>query len=98
MKRAAKVLATVGLGGALAMGAASGAHAAISYPGGGTWNQGTSYVTMNTWSNYLHGSKAHGSTACNANRCNRSDTVPPGLWSYASIRATWGGNTTYWRA
>lgn len=81
----------------LVLSGAGAANAAISYVGGGTWDHGVTYTTNKVWSNYYHPDRAHGSTACNKDSCNRSATVPPKRWSYASIRASWGGNTTYWR-
>ncbi|GAA4696502.1 hypothetical protein GCM10025781_12930 [Kocuria gwangalliensis] len=97
MKRLKKALVTVGLAGTLAAGAAGAANAAVTHPGGGTWDSGVSYWTNSVWSNYHHPTRAHGSTACNSTRCNRSATVAPNRWSYASITASLGGNTTYWR-
>lgn len=97
MKRLKMILATLGLTGVLATGLAGAANAAITHPGGGTWDSGVSYITNTVWSNYLHPSRAHGSTACNSNSCKRSATVPAKKWSKASIRATLGGNTAYWR-
>ena len=93
MKFSKKILATVALSASL-FGGASAANAAIHNVGGGTWDQGVNYLVMNTWSNYHHPSKAHGSTACSAKGCDRA-TAPPNRWSKASIRATWGGNTSY---
>ncbi|HJD51383.1 MAG TPA: lactococcin 972 family bacteriocin [Candidatus Rothia avistercoris] len=93
---AKKSLATLALGASLFAGATA-ANAAQVSAGGGTWDYGVSYVTMTTWSNYHHPTRAHGSTACNKNACKVSDTVPRDVWSKAAIKATWGGNTSYWR-
>lgn len=97
MKKMSKLAASVGLGGALLLSGMSAADAARSYPGGGIWDQGRSIWTNTVYSDYYHAGVAHGSTACNKNKCKRSETVPRGKWSRASITGTLGGNQTYWR-
>lgn len=76
---------------------ASAADAARSYPDGGTWDRGRNLWTGTVYSNYHHPSRVHGSTACNSRDCNRSPLVPRNQWSYASIKDTTGGNTTFYR-
>lgn len=82
-----KSLATLALGSSLFAGAAA-ANAVQVSAGGGTWNYGVNYVTMTTWSNYHHPTRAHGGTACNKVACNPSDTIPGGVWSKVAIKAT----------
>lgn len=89
---AAGVVASAGL----LFGAAAPASAAVETPEGGLWDYGVNYWVLNTWSDYYHETDAHGSTACSANACDESGTVPGGQWSEASISATWGGNTAYY--
>lgn len=76
---------------------ANAADAARTYPEGGTWDSGRNFWTGTVYSNYHHPTRMHGSTACNANSCNRSSLVVPGRWSYASIKDTTGGNASYYR-
>lgn len=83
-------------GGLLTAGA-SAANATVTSVGGGTWDYGVNFWISQAYSNYYHPQVAHGSTACNSKVCSRSDPAPRGVWSKASIRATWGGNTAYWR-
>ncbi|WP_204576887.1 lactococcin 972 family bacteriocin [Clavibacter michiganensis] len=98
MKRTLSIASGVGLVAALLLGGAGAANATTEYVGGGTWNYGVERVVGNySYSNYLHSSKAHGSTACSSSKCVRSDTVPGGKWSRASVQASAGGNTAYWR-
>ncbi|WP_368411490.1 lactococcin 972 family bacteriocin [Corynebacterium sp.] len=91
-----KVLAA-GVASLALLGGAGVAAAEISHVGGGVWNHGVSYTIKRVWSNYQHHGVPHGSTACNAKACDRSPTVPKGVESKAGIRATLGGNATYWR-
>lgn len=82
----------------LCFGAVAPASAVTTHPPeGGTWNYGVDYLFLVAYSNYHHPDSVHGSTACSANACTRSEPTPAGLWSYASRRATWGGNTAYYR-
>ncbi|MBM7051652.1 lactococcin 972 family bacteriocin [Rothia sp. ZJ1223] len=62
---AKKSLITLTLGVSL-LGGVAAANAATISGGGGTWDYGTTYLTMKTWPKYHHPSRAHGSTACNA--------------------------------
>ncbi|MBB4071681.1 lactococcin 972 family bacteriocin [Canibacter oris] len=95
MKNLRKKSATVLLAAGIIFAGTGTAGAAIS-AGGGSWDYGVDYWSMKTWSNYYHATKVHSSTACNANRCVSSGPTPKDRWSYASLRATWGGNTSYW--
>lgn len=90
------IVAAAVLTAGLVAGGASAANATTEYVGGGTWDYGVNYGTLVTWSDYHHPSRVHGSTACNANNCKASGAKPAGVWSRASITATWGGNTAYW--
>lgn len=83
----------------LCFGAVSPAAATIEYPEGGTWEYGVNYWIKQVYSNYHHPSVLHNSTACNGDgKCTTSPAAIPGNWSYASERATWGGNTAYYNA
>lgn len=93
VRSALMAMLSVVVGAGLMVGGASSAEAKIVSAGGGVWNTGR-HVTV--WSNYYHLSKNHRSTACNERKCNKSSTVAPWNWSYASIEATWSNNTTYW--
>jgi lactococcin 972 family bacteriocin len=95
-KKVASVLAPFGLAGVLAVGGMSAANAATSYPDGGTFDYGVDYGYMTVWANYFHGSKSHGSTACNRSSCTRSDRADANRWSFSDRTATWGGNSSYY--
>lgn len=74
---------------------AGAAFATVTYPGGGTWDQGlTSTVT---YSNYYHGSLTHGSTAQSDYGTSRSPNITPGYWSNAQVKRSDHNNKTYWR-
>ncbi|WP_411742030.1 lactococcin 972 family bacteriocin [Raineyella sp. W15-4] len=94
MNRIAKAIATAVVTLGIAAGSAASANATVVPVGGGTWNYGVGGIV---WSNYYHGSKVHGSTACSGVRCVASPWTPQGRWSYASTSATLAGNTAYWR-
>ncbi len=69
----------------------------VNPPEGGTWDYGVTPFTT-VWSNYYHGSRTHGSTACTGYpSCTRSADKAPGTWSYASRVPTLWGNTSYYR-
>ena len=70
-----------------------------SPPEGGTWNWGIvgGKPGGTTYSEYLHDSKTHGSTAQNSSGANRSAAVSAKKWSSASITATLTGNKSFYR-
>lgn len=77
---------------ALAIGAfVAAAPASAVTVEGGTWNYGPGY------SDYLHPSKLHRSSACNGNGvCNRSGDFGGGKWAKAKVGKTPSGNTAYY--
>jgi hypothetical protein len=86
---------------AVSIGLLSGATAAIAattYPAeGGIWAHGVNSGTWTTFSNYLHGSRSHGSTACNGfGACQHSGIAGAGQTSFASVGATLWGNKAYY--
>ncbi|WP_204576891.1 lactococcin 972 family bacteriocin [Clavibacter michiganensis] len=98
MKRALRITSGLCLLAALLLGGAGAANAVTKNVGGGTWQYGTGFSpSAITYSNYNHPSKKHGSTACKSVECVRSATVPANSWSRASLHATPGGNSSYWR-
>lgn len=61
---------------------------------GGTWDHG---VSSTVWSQYLHNSKEHGSSAMNGDgNMDKDYNVRPGRASYASVKATKHGNKAYY--
>lgn len=88
MKKLTKVTASIGLASALAFGGATAAFATVANVGGGTWNYGTSTSgsTKSTWSNYVHNTKKHSSTAIIADK-NVKVTKEKTVWSNASASA-----------
>lgn len=99
MKKVTKALTALTLGTALAIGSGATAFAAVSYPGGGTWDQGFRYSdgVRYTYSSYYHGSKAHTATAVTWNGTSKK-YAGPRSWANASIKSSLGGNKTYWNA
>lgn len=95
-RRFISTVGALGLAGALVVGGATAANAATKSAEGGKLDYGVDYGYGSVWSNYYHPSKAHGSTACNSMSCSRSDRVPAGRWSYASMGSTLGGNSSYY--
>lgn len=97
MSKRTHLIALVTLTGALTLGGAAAAEATTVNVGGGTWDYGGSFLTTWTYSNYIHPTKNHGSTACNANSCDESGPTPRNVWSKARVHSTLsGGNKTYW--
>ena len=71
------------------------------YPAeGGTWNYGTTGLTGGgtVYSDYLHNSRAHGSTVENADGLtDRSPTAVAGAWSHAEAPAVaWAVDYAYY--
>ena len=96
-RRVQTIAASLALGTVVALGGAAAANAATESREGGTFTYGVDYGYMSVWSNYYHKGASHGSTACSANSCTRSDRTPAGRTSYADRSATYGGNTAwYW--
>lgn len=97
MNRITRAVSTAVLALGIASAGAAVANAATNVVsvGGDKWTYGVSSGT--TFSNYYHGSKVHGSTACSSVRCAESPWTPKGRESRASTWATLGGNTAYWR-
>lgn len=73
------------------------ANATTEYVGGGKWVHGFDTFTQETFSNYYHPSRSHGSSACNRHECHRSPNTRAGAWARSSIKATAWGNTVHWR-
>ncbi|WP_026119313.1 lactococcin 972 family bacteriocin [Nocardiopsis ganjiahuensis] len=94
MNRAKKVLVTVLVAAGISVGTAGAASAVVSSVGGGTWDRGT--VSDRVYSNYLHNSRCHGSTAVGVHTV-RSANTGAGNWSRASVAKAWTNNQTYWR-
>lgn len=94
LKKLSKGLATGLLSTGLLIAGAGVAEAAQHYVGGGIWTEGMD--SKNTYSNYYHPSRHHGSTACNAFGCDRK-SAPAGKTSFAAVPRTSFGNKTYWR-
>lgn len=94
MNRTKKVLVTVLIAAGISVGTASTASAVVSSVGGGTWDRGV--VSERVYSNYLHNSRCHGSTAVGTSTVRSADTRA-GLWSRASVRKAWTNNQMYWR-
>lgn len=78
--------------------AAAPAFATVANVGGGTWNYGrtTSGSTKNVWSNYVHNSKRHSSTAILGAK-NVKKFANARSWSNASVSGPSGDTAfTYW--
>lgn len=87
MRRAKNLLLAGALAVGLTLGAAAPAMADIVNVGGGTWNYGTSYQPpwyKNVWSNYVHPSLYHSSTAIGGS-ANQKVYANAGSWSNASV-------------
>lgn len=79
-------VASISLAVGLAVASALPAYAITESVGGGTWVHGTSYTfptTKNVWSNYVHSTKNHSSTAICGSHIVKA-TKDPGVWSYAT--------------
>ena len=98
--KAAKSLGVALLALGLTAGTAGTAMAVVASAGGGTWDYGIANLLPGTnWSNYYHGSRAHGSSVEGDAGLVRSPNVAAGRWSYASA---WDSNPfridhAYWR-
>jgi lactococcin 972 family bacteriocin len=85
--------------GAVAIGALFGAapaNATTTHPGGGTFSYGVAGYPGDSWSNYLHPSKKHRSTACNSSWCTRSADKSGGSWAKVAVAASLSGNKAYY--
>lgn len=91
-----KALAALALTGALSS-VAGAAVAATVYPiEGGQWNYG--FTGVDSYSDYLHNARCHGSTVINDWGTSRSVDTSPGYWSNARVGATpWTNNNYYYR-
>ncbi|WP_084392676.1 MULTISPECIES: lactococcin 972 family bacteriocin [Nocardiopsis] len=94
MNRSKKVLVTVLVAAGISVGTAGAASAVVSNVGGGTWDRGI--VAERVYSNYLHNSRCHGSTAVGTSTV-RSPNTSAGSWARASVQKSWTNNQTYWR-
>ncbi|WP_083927589.1 lactococcin 972 family bacteriocin [Nocardiopsis prasina] len=94
MNRTKKALVTVLVAAGISAGAAGTASAAVSNVGGGIWDRGI--VSDRVYSNYLHNSRCHGSTAVGVSTV-RSPNTAAGSWARASVRQAWTNNQMYWR-
>ncbi|WP_431871375.1 lactococcin 972 family bacteriocin [Nocardiopsis eucommiae] len=94
MSRTKRVLATLLITAGMGMASSGVAAAAVSHVGGGIWDRGV--VSDRVYSNYLHESRCHGSTAVGVRTVRSADTSA-GLWSRASVQKAWVNNQMYWR-
>ncbi|MGH1525562.1 lactococcin 972 family bacteriocin [Leifsonia sp. L25] len=88
-----KAVASTAVAGALLVGGATAAQATSVSVEGGTWNYGV--TGKYTYSDYLHKSRTHKSTACGAG-CAYASWTSPGAWSKAQAISAIGGNTAYY--
>ena len=95
MRTLAKVLATAATTAALLTVGVTAAQAGTTtaYPEGGTWKYGV--TGSYTFSNYLHKTRTHKSTAVGANT-KISPWTSPGVWSNAQAISALGGNKAYY--
>ncbi|MEU3230017.1 lactococcin 972 family bacteriocin [Nocardiopsis alba] len=94
MSRVKRAIVTLLVAAGIGVGSAGVASAAVEYVGGGVWDHGI--VSDRVYSNYLHDSRCHGSTAVGI-RTVRSANTGAGLWSRASVQKANTNNQTYWR-
>jgi hypothetical protein len=89
-KRSLKVGVTAA---ALVLAGAAPALATISYPAeGGTWDHGAG--TAQVWSDYLLGSRCHGSTS--VGKYIDTDEAAAGSWTITAATAALYGNKAYY--
>jgi len=88
IRKTSKAIGSIVLAVTLASGTAIAALATVEDVGGGTWNYGTSISGDNktVWSNYVHPTNYHSSTAIIASK-NVKRYANAGHWSNASATA-----------
>ncbi len=95
MRTLAKVLATAATTAALLTVGVTAAQAGTTtaYPEGGTWKYGV--TGSYTFSEYLHNTRSHKSTAIGTNTVTTPWTSP-GFWAKAQAINALGGNKAYY--
>ncbi|WP_051480476.1 lactococcin 972 family bacteriocin [Cellulomonas sp. KRMCY2] len=81
------------LAGGMGIGTASASSAALTYPGGGTWESGADCCSV--WSEYLHPSKAHRASV-QGRTYESSQWRGVNVWAFAEVGTALTGNKAYW--